>query len=73
MEKGVEQATLVQKAEEDGPRGEGLVDESVETPISQAGTSASSEDDLTRQTVKVDKGQAAPHCRYKYYAWGEVT
>ena len=53
--------------------GRGLVDNTVETLISGASTSASSEDDVTRQTVKVDKEQAGHHLDYKYYAWIMIT
>ena len=53
--------------------GRGLVDDTVETLISRAGTSASSADGITGQTVKGDKGRAGHHCGYKYYACTVLT
>ena len=53
--------------------GRGLAEDAVETLISQASTSASSEDEVTRRTVKGDKGQAGHHRGYKYYAWTVLT
>ena len=53
--------------------GRGLADDTQETLLSQASTSASSADDVTRLMVKGDKGQAGHHRRYKYYAWTVLT
>ena len=49
------------------------MDDAVETPISRASTSVSSEDDNTRQTVKGYKGQAGHQHGYKYYACTVLT
>ena len=53
--------------------GRGLVDDAVETPISQAGTKANSEDFTTRGMGKGDKGQAGHHRGYKYYVLTMLT
>ena len=45
----------------------GIVGNAVETPISRAGTSASSANDVTRWTVKRDEWQAGHQWGYKYY------